>query len=166
MSNARCLLCCFPAAGSASCKPRPACTESDYFYTHTPCDSQGQVALHTPGRAVLCRRWGSAGRERWCRKTICCIYSCLNIDCGAGLRGWPGSCCVFVTRSRLGSCTSGSSPRSAARPSKGPRRCRRRGPSRTVRHATPDSLSPTRPPASPARRASTPTEQVQESDRT
>ena len=32
-----------PEAGSGSCKPRPACTNTDYFYTHTPCDSKGQV---------------------------------------------------------------------------------------------------------------------------
>lgn len=33
----------FPEAGSGSCKPRPPCAESDYFYTHSPCDSEGQV---------------------------------------------------------------------------------------------------------------------------
>ncbi|KAM6924795.1 endosome/lysosome-associated apoptosis and autophagy regulator 1 [Xenentodon cancila] len=31
--------------GSGSCKPRPACTNSDYFYTHTPCDSEGKTQL-------------------------------------------------------------------------------------------------------------------------
>uniref|UniRef100_A0A669CZR2 Endosome-lysosome associated apoptosis and autophagy regulator 1 n=1 Tax=Oreochromis niloticus TaxID=8128 RepID=A0A669CZR2_ORENI len=30
---------------AASCKPRPACTSSDYFYTHTPCDSEGKTQL-------------------------------------------------------------------------------------------------------------------------
>ncbi|KAG7220725.1 hypothetical protein INR49_017839, partial [Caranx melampygus] len=31
--------------GSGSCKWRPACTNSDYFYTHTPCDSEGKTQL-------------------------------------------------------------------------------------------------------------------------
>ncbi|XP_072223359.1 endosome/lysosome-associated apoptosis and autophagy regulator 1 [Leuresthes tenuis] len=31
--------------GSGSCKPRPACTTNDYFYTHTPCDSEGKTQL-------------------------------------------------------------------------------------------------------------------------
>uniref|UniRef100_A0A3B4A9X4 MRH domain-containing protein n=1 Tax=Periophthalmus magnuspinnatus TaxID=409849 RepID=A0A3B4A9X4_9GOBI len=30
----------YTEAGSGTCKPRPACTTSDYFYTHTPCDTQ------------------------------------------------------------------------------------------------------------------------------
>nr|XP_046253411.1 endosome/lysosome-associated apoptosis and autophagy regulator 1 [Scatophagus argus] len=43
-----CLQCDFDKyaeAGSGSCKPRPACTNSDYFYTHTPCDSEGKTQL-------------------------------------------------------------------------------------------------------------------------
>lgn len=102
-------------------------------------------------------------QPRW-RKTICCIYSCLNIDRGADCVA-ARFVYMFVTRCRLGSCTSGSSPRSAGRRRRGRRRCRRRGPSRTVRRATRASLSPTHPPASPARGVSTPTEQVHESDR-
>uniref|UniRef100_A0A8C4NMI3 Endosome-lysosome associated apoptosis and autophagy regulator 1 n=1 Tax=Dicentrarchus labrax TaxID=13489 RepID=A0A8C4NMI3_DICLA len=35
----------YAEAGSGSCKPRPACTNSDYFYTHTPCDSEGKTQL-------------------------------------------------------------------------------------------------------------------------
>ncbi|XP_010891663.3 UPF0577 protein KIAA1324 homolog [Esox lucius] len=35
----------YAEAGSGSCKQRPACTTSDYFYTHTPCDSNGQTQL-------------------------------------------------------------------------------------------------------------------------
>uniref|UniRef100_A0A667ZZK5 Endosome-lysosome associated apoptosis and autophagy regulator 1 n=1 Tax=Myripristis murdjan TaxID=586833 RepID=A0A667ZZK5_9TELE len=35
----------YAEAGSASCKPRPACNSSDYFYTHTPCDSNGKTQL-------------------------------------------------------------------------------------------------------------------------
>ncbi|KAM3872298.1 endosome/lysosome-associated apoptosis and autophagy regulator 1 [Diretmus argenteus] len=35
----------YAEAGSGSCKPKPACTNSDYFYTHTPCDSKGQTQL-------------------------------------------------------------------------------------------------------------------------
>ncbi|KAJ8017113.1 hypothetical protein DPEC_G00014390 [Dallia pectoralis] len=35
----------YAEAGSGSCKQRPACTTSDYFYTHTPCDSSGQTQL-------------------------------------------------------------------------------------------------------------------------
>uniref|UniRef100_A0A8C8M6Y1 MRH domain-containing protein n=1 Tax=Oncorhynchus tshawytscha TaxID=74940 RepID=A0A8C8M6Y1_ONCTS len=35
----------YAEAGSGSCKRRPACTTSDYFYTHTPCDSKGQTQL-------------------------------------------------------------------------------------------------------------------------
>nr|XP_033774668.1 UPF0577 protein KIAA1324 homolog isoform X2 [Geotrypetes seraphini] len=31
--------------GSDSCKPRPPCIENDYFYTHTPCDTNGQTQL-------------------------------------------------------------------------------------------------------------------------
>lgn len=50
-SGLKCVLCVFPhpktfpVVGSASCKPRPACTSSDYFYTHTPCDSEGKVMI-------------------------------------------------------------------------------------------------------------------------
>ncbi|KAG7283861.1 hypothetical protein CRUP_034048 [Coryphaenoides rupestris] len=35
----------YAVAGSKSCQARPACTHSDYFYTHTPCDSTGQTQL-------------------------------------------------------------------------------------------------------------------------
>lgn len=35
----------YAEAGSESCTARPACTTSDYFYTHTPCDSKGQTQL-------------------------------------------------------------------------------------------------------------------------
>ncbi|KAL6119742.1 elapor1 [Pungitius sinensis] len=35
----------YAEAGSGSCKPRPACTNRDYFYTHTPCDSEGKTQL-------------------------------------------------------------------------------------------------------------------------
>lgn len=35
----------YSESGSGSCKPRPACTTSDYFYTHTPCDSNRQTQL-------------------------------------------------------------------------------------------------------------------------
>ncbi|XP_067095809.1 endosome/lysosome-associated apoptosis and autophagy regulator 1 [Osmerus mordax] len=35
----------YAETGSANCKARPACTASDYFYTHTPCDSRGQTQL-------------------------------------------------------------------------------------------------------------------------
>ncbi|KAK2851332.1 hypothetical protein Q5P01_007608 [Channa striata] len=35
----------YSEAGSGSCSPRPACTNSDYFYTHTPCDSEGKTQL-------------------------------------------------------------------------------------------------------------------------
>ncbi|XP_038139013.1 endosome/lysosome-associated apoptosis and autophagy regulator 1 [Cyprinodon tularosa] len=35
----------YAVPGSGSCKPRPACTNSDYFYTHTPCDSEGKTQL-------------------------------------------------------------------------------------------------------------------------
>ncbi|XP_020660952.3 endosome/lysosome-associated apoptosis and autophagy regulator 1 isoform X1 [Pogona vitticeps] len=31
--------------GSSSCKPRPACTDKDYFYTHTACDTNGDTQL-------------------------------------------------------------------------------------------------------------------------
>ncbi|MBN3306960.1 K1324 protein, partial [Amia calva] len=31
--------------GSGSCKPRPPCNATDYFYTHTPCDANGQTQL-------------------------------------------------------------------------------------------------------------------------
>ncbi|CAG07479.1 unnamed protein product, partial [Tetraodon nigroviridis] len=34
----------YSEAGSGTCKPRPACTVGDYFYTHTPCDSKGKVS--------------------------------------------------------------------------------------------------------------------------
>lgn len=29
--------------GSSSCRERPACTDKDYFYTHTACDANGEV---------------------------------------------------------------------------------------------------------------------------
>uniref|UniRef100_A0A8C6TEK6 Si:ch211-163l21.8 n=1 Tax=Neogobius melanostomus TaxID=47308 RepID=A0A8C6TEK6_9GOBI len=35
----------FAEASSGTCKPRPACTNSDYFYTHTPCDAEGKTQL-------------------------------------------------------------------------------------------------------------------------
>uniref|UniRef100_A0A8D3DHT3 Endosome-lysosome associated apoptosis and autophagy regulator 1 n=1 Tax=Scophthalmus maximus TaxID=52904 RepID=A0A8D3DHT3_SCOMX len=35
----------YAEAGAGSCKPRPACTSSDYFFTHTPCDSEGKTQL-------------------------------------------------------------------------------------------------------------------------
>ncbi|CAL1606068.1 unnamed protein product [Knipowitschia caucasica] len=35
----------YTQAGSQTCKPRPACTPNDYFYTHTPCDTQGKTEL-------------------------------------------------------------------------------------------------------------------------
>ncbi|XP_066481062.1 endosome/lysosome-associated apoptosis and autophagy regulator 1 isoform X1 [Tiliqua scincoides] len=31
--------------GSASCETRPACTDQDYFYTHTACDTNGETRL-------------------------------------------------------------------------------------------------------------------------
>nr|KAF6413425.1 hypothetical protein HJG59_007265 [Molossus molossus] len=31
--------------GSSSCKMRPACTDKDYFYTHTACDANGETQL-------------------------------------------------------------------------------------------------------------------------
>ncbi|XP_045402657.1 endosome/lysosome-associated apoptosis and autophagy regulator 1 isoform X3 [Lemur catta] len=31
--------------GSSSCKVRPACTDKDYFYTHTACDANGETQL-------------------------------------------------------------------------------------------------------------------------
>ncbi|XP_026533667.1 UPF0577 protein KIAA1324-like isoform X4 [Notechis scutatus] len=31
--------------GSSSCKSRPACTDKDYFYTHTTCDENGETQL-------------------------------------------------------------------------------------------------------------------------
>ncbi|XP_028849425.1 UPF0577 protein KIAA1324 [Denticeps clupeoides] len=35
----------YAGVGSGSCLPRPACSASDYFYTHTPCDSAGETQL-------------------------------------------------------------------------------------------------------------------------
>ncbi|XP_074537855.1 endosome/lysosome-associated apoptosis and autophagy regulator 1 [Halichoeres trimaculatus] len=35
----------YSEVGSGSCKPRPPCTNSDFFYTHTPCDSDGKTQL-------------------------------------------------------------------------------------------------------------------------
>ncbi|XP_068185966.1 endosome/lysosome-associated apoptosis and autophagy regulator 1 [Antennarius striatus] len=35
----------YAGTGSGSCKLRPACTNSDYFYTHTACDSEGKTQL-------------------------------------------------------------------------------------------------------------------------
>ncbi|KAL9824677.1 endosome/lysosome-associated apoptosis and autophagy regulator 1 isoform 3-T3 [Geothlypis trichas] len=31
--------------GSGSCKPRPPCTDKDFFYTHTACDAHGETQL-------------------------------------------------------------------------------------------------------------------------
>ncbi|KAI1230844.1 hypothetical protein IHE44_0008276, partial [Lamprotornis superbus] len=31
--------------GSGSCKPRPPCTDKDFFYTHTACDADGETQL-------------------------------------------------------------------------------------------------------------------------
>ncbi|KAM3934410.1 endosome/lysosome-associated apoptosis and autophagy regulator 1 [Leptodactylus fuscus] len=35
----------YSAAGSASCTTRPPCTDKDYFYTHLPCDANGETKL-------------------------------------------------------------------------------------------------------------------------
>ncbi|KAI1893119.1 hypothetical protein AGOR_G00140630 [Albula goreensis] len=35
----------YSGIGSETCKQRPACKTSDYFYTHTPCDSKGKTQL-------------------------------------------------------------------------------------------------------------------------
>ncbi|XP_057676462.1 endosome/lysosome-associated apoptosis and autophagy regulator 1 [Corythoichthys intestinalis] len=35
----------YAEVSSGSCKLRPACTNSDYFYTHTPCDANGKTQL-------------------------------------------------------------------------------------------------------------------------
>ncbi|XP_019716362.1 UPF0577 protein KIAA1324 [Hippocampus comes] len=35
----------YAKASSGSCKVRPACTSTDYFYTHTPCDAHGKTQL-------------------------------------------------------------------------------------------------------------------------
>ncbi|XP_061908878.1 endosome/lysosome-associated apoptosis and autophagy regulator 1 [Entelurus aequoreus] len=35
----------YAEVASGSCQQRPACTNSDYFYTHTPCDSEGKTQL-------------------------------------------------------------------------------------------------------------------------
>uniref|UniRef100_A0A8B9LQA0 Si:ch211-163l21.8 n=1 Tax=Astyanax mexicanus TaxID=7994 RepID=A0A8B9LQA0_ASTMX len=35
----------YSGIGSGTCQDRPACTATDYFYTHTPCDSTGQTQL-------------------------------------------------------------------------------------------------------------------------
>lgn len=41
--------CATPGIGSGSCLQRPPCNQTDYFYTHTPCDSKGQVQqIKTP----------------------------------------------------------------------------------------------------------------------
>ncbi|XP_072537897.1 endosome/lysosome-associated apoptosis and autophagy regulator 1 [Salminus brasiliensis] len=35
----------YSGIGSGTCNERPPCTTTDYFYTHTPCDSAGQTQL-------------------------------------------------------------------------------------------------------------------------
>ncbi|KAM9321572.1 endosome/lysosome-associated apoptosis and autophagy regulator 1 [Gastrophryne carolinensis] len=35
----------YAAPGSASCLTRPPCSDKDYFYTHTPCDVNGETQL-------------------------------------------------------------------------------------------------------------------------
>uniref|UniRef100_A0A8C2Q7N6 Si:ch211-163l21.8 n=1 Tax=Cyprinus carpio TaxID=7962 RepID=A0A8C2Q7N6_CYPCA len=35
----------YSGTGSGTCLQRPPCTTTDYFYTHTPCDSSGQTQL-------------------------------------------------------------------------------------------------------------------------
>lgn len=35
----------YSGIGSGSCLQRPPCKQTDYFYTHTPCDSRGQTQL-------------------------------------------------------------------------------------------------------------------------
>uniref|UniRef100_A0A2K5R718 Endosome-lysosome associated apoptosis and autophagy regulator 1 n=1 Tax=Cebus imitator TaxID=2715852 RepID=A0A2K5R718_CEBIM len=35
----------FHSKGSSSCNVRPACTDKDYFYTHTACDANGETQL-------------------------------------------------------------------------------------------------------------------------
>lgn len=38
-----CPVCVTQGIGSGTCLQQPPCTTTDYFYTHTPCDSSGQV---------------------------------------------------------------------------------------------------------------------------
>ncbi|XP_018610008.1 UPF0577 protein KIAA1324 isoform X1 [Scleropages formosus] len=35
----------YAGPGSGACEPRPPCKDSDYFYTHMPCDANGQTQL-------------------------------------------------------------------------------------------------------------------------
>lgn len=46
---------CSPSAepGSGSCKPRPPCTDKDFFYTHTAYDAGGEVMRGHPGVVPL-----------------------------------------------------------------------------------------------------------------
>ena len=63
-----------PEAGSGSCEARPACTNSDYFYTHTPCDSRGQVLSSNTVRPA----WVVTGRV-WITIWITFAYSILSV---------------------------------------------------------------------------------------
>ena len=55
-----------PEAGSGSCKARPACTNSDYFYTHTPCDYSRQVLS---SKTCMC-----LGEEGWIELHLHYLY--------------------------------------------------------------------------------------------
>ena len=52
LSNFNYVSFCNLEKGSSSCKVRPACTDKDYFYTHTACDANGEVGSMEP----LCPR--------------------------------------------------------------------------------------------------------------
>uniref|UniRef100_A0A8C8SDJ5 KIAA1324 n=1 Tax=Pelusios castaneus TaxID=367368 RepID=A0A8C8SDJ5_9SAUR len=45
ISCQRCEPDAYSEQGSSSCKPRPPCTDQDYFYTHTACDAKGETQL-------------------------------------------------------------------------------------------------------------------------
>lgn len=57
--------------GSSSCKVRPACTDKDYFYTHTACDANGEVSsagsepLCRPKHVIPCSPAPPAGECQW-----------------------------------------------------------------------------------------------------
>lgn len=56
-----CFCFCHLEKGSSSCKRRPACTDKDYFYTHTACDANGEVGGTAPGPSACSLGFATLG---------------------------------------------------------------------------------------------------------
>lgn len=152
------LLCVYvrvtPGIGSGSCLQRPHCKQSDYFYTHTACDSKSQVRQkrHFCLHVLLVRKHKQKQPvyvitiKFWYKGLLSdSLINCLHLFSG-------------VSRHSL--CLSGSSPRSAARVQMGRSNSQPQVRWWPARPAIQDSSPATPPPVNPAHMASIQMEQV------